>query len=129
MVERQARENDVYDLNRKHLEATRKNQELLDSKNALIDKLVGRLQSYQTWVNSIRRLDLTASPAESALARADFSLGLLSSSLRGATLEEAMQDLGYIDTIFTKGRNPAYEGLALCFDCDGEELRDKGVVE
>jgi hypothetical protein len=29
----------------------------------------------------------------------------------------------------TKGRNPAYEGPALCFDCDGGELRDKGVVE
>jgi 2-methylaconitate cis-trans-isomerase PrpF len=52
-------------------------------------------------------LDLTASPAESALARADFSLGLLSSSLKGETLEQAMQSFGYIETVV------GFEGSAI----------------
>jgi len=87
-------------LNTNHAEATQKNQELLDSKNREIAKLRERIKAYESWVSSIRRLDLMMLPAESALSHTDMSLSLLISSLKGATLEQAMQDLGYIETVF-----------------------------
>jgi len=91
---------ELINLQRSHQIDLQLHRDSLLGKTSEIAKLKDRFKMHASWVNSIRRLDLTVTPAESAISRADMSLSLLISSLKGATLEQAMQDLGYIETVF-----------------------------
>jgi ribosomal protein L7/L12 len=99
------RNSDLLALQKSHQEDLQKHRDALTGKNREIATLKDRFKAYASWVVGIKKLDLSPAsadhmlPMDVALARVDTSLSLLYSSLRGETLEQAMQALGYIETV------------------------------
>jgi len=97
---------ELINLQRSHQIDIQSHRDALLGKTSEIANLRGRFQMYASWVVGIKKLDLSPAsadhmlPMDVALARVDTSLSLLYSSLKGETLEQAMQALGYIETVF-----------------------------
>lgn len=107
--ERSAHEASALALQQSRQQDNQKYVEAVACRDVEIHKLRSRLEGYQTWVGRILHCDVPIQPPEVAISKVSLMLEILRASLKGETLEQAMQDLGYLETVFgfetTRGKS------------------------
>lgn len=105
--ERESHEASLLSLQQSRQQDSQKYVEAVAWRDAEIHKFKERMSQYATWVSRILACDVSIQPPEVALSRTAFMLDLLSASFHGATLEQAMASLGYLETVFGFEADPS----------------------